>query len=72
VRQHLTDVLTRYNVTSMLDSSCGSMHWMPLVVAEQEKAKPDFRFTGTDVVCSLIERHKQTFASRPNMRFEVR
>ena len=29
----LLDVLRRYNVSSMMDSSCGSMHWMPLVRA---------------------------------------
>lgn len=32
VRAALVSLLTRYNITSMLDSSCGGMTWMPLVL----------------------------------------
>jgi hypothetical protein len=46
------------------------MHWMPLVLQELESTVPAFkRFHGTDVVCSLIERHKATFASHANWNF---
>ena len=71
VRGLVSDVLTRYNVSSMLDSSCGSMHWMPLVLGEREKARADFRFMGTDVVCMLIDQHKQTFSNHTNWDFQV-
>lgn len=63
IRATLLDVITRYNITSLLDSSCGSMLWMPLVLKEAQTKNPEFRFKGTDVVCSLIERHKITYAN---------
>ena len=72
VRQQLLTVLSRYNISSMLDSSCGSMHWMPLVLQEREKSKPDFRFMGTDVVCNLISNHTVNFAAHKNWNFKVR
>jgi len=58
----------------MLDSSCGSMHWMPLVLKEAAAAnnKSDFSFMGTDVVCSLINKHVVTFANQTNWKFQVR
>lgn len=71
IRKQLTDVLTRYKISSMLDSSCGSMHWMPLVLKEHEQKTPGFKFMGTDVVCSLIEKHKVTFANQTNWQFQV-
>lgn len=55
----------------MLDSSCGSMHWMPLVLQEHEKKQKDFKFMGTDVVCSLIDQHKVTFVNHTNWQFQV-
>jgi hypothetical protein len=48
---------------SFLDSSCGSMHWMPLVAKAAHDADPDFRFTGSDAVCSLIEGHHAKFTT---------
>jgi hypothetical protein len=72
VRRILLDVMDRYNVTSLLDSSCGSMHWMPLVLEEQEKKIKDFRFMGTDVACIMIDQHKTNFSNHPHWNFEVR
>lgn len=54
----------------MLDSSCGRMFWMPLVLDEVEQQNSDFRFMGTDVVCSLIDKHVQTYANRTNWQFQ--
>ena len=71
VRQQILNIIRRYNISSMLDSSCGSMHWMPLVLEEVEKSQPGFRFMGTDVVCMLIDQHKQTFVNHTNWNFQV-
>ena len=53
----------------MLDSSCGSMLWMPLVLREYQKEVPDFRFYGSDVVCSLIDQHKANYTMEANWQF---
>jgi hypothetical protein len=47
------------------------MHWMPLVLKEVQQQQPDFKFMGTDVVCSLIDKHVQTYKDQPNMKFQV-
>eukprot|EP00775_Hariotina_reticulata_P009451 gene9451-9617_t len=70
IRQQLPKLIAKYNISSMLDSSCGSMHWMPMVVQEATQARPDFKFMGSDVVCSLVEKHKASFANRTNMQFQ--
>lgn len=70
LRNALPDIIKRYKITSMLDSSCGSMHWMPLVLQDVEKVQPGFKFMGTDVVCSLIDSHKSNFASHSNWQFD--
>jgi hypothetical protein len=69
VRAALPGIIKRYNITSMLDSSCGSMLWMPLVLAEVEREQPGFRFHGSDVVCPLIANHTTTFAHKTNYAF---
>jgi hypothetical protein len=71
VRQHILAIIHRYNISSMLDSSCGSMHWMPLVLEEAGKSQPGFKFMGTDVACMLIDQHKQTFVNHTNWGFQV-
>jgi hypothetical protein len=55
----------------MLDSSCGSMHWMPRVLAEVEEDKPRFKFYGSDVVCDLTAQHTKNFTMKGhrNWRF---
>jgi hypothetical protein len=70
IRATLLDVISRCNITSMLDSSCGSMLWMPTLLQEVEATQPGFRFHGTDVACTLIDKHKQTFAEHKDWRFE--
>jgi hypothetical protein len=42
----LTGLIKKYGINSMLNSSCGSMHWMPLVLKEVQQQKPDFKFRG--------------------------
>ncbi|GBF88666.1 hypothetical protein Rsub_01565 [Raphidocelis subcapitata] len=69
IRAALLDVLRRHNIKSMLDSSCGSMLWMPLALREYQKQVPDFKFYGSDVVCSLIDGHKVKYASEANWQF---
>lgn len=63
VRASLSDVIAKYKIKSFLDSSCGSMHWMPLVARAAHEADPAFRYTGTDAVCSLVDDHRLIFAN---------
>jgi hypothetical protein len=70
IRQELPRLIAKYNISSMLDSSCGSMHWMPEVVQAATATRPNFTFMGTDVVCSLIEQHKANFVNITNMQFQ--
>lgn len=69
IRAALPGVIKRYGIKSMTDSSCGSMLWMPSVLQEVEKDQPGFKFHGSDVVCSLIEKHQKTFVDKPNWSF---
>eukprot|EP00878_Enallax_costatus_P039111 GHUV01044643.1.p1 GENE.GHUV01044643.1~~GHUV01044643.1.p1 ORF type:complete len:269 (+),score=50.62 GHUV01044643.1:89-895(+) len=69
VRSVLPQIIKKYNITTMLDSSCGSMVWMPEVVKKATAQNPNFKFMGTDVVCNLIKKHKSTFANNTNMKF---
>ena len=63
LRASLTGLIAKYRIKSLLDSSCGSMHWMPLVAKAAHEADADFKFTGSDAVCSLITLHQATFAA---------
>lgn len=70
LRMGLIGLLNRYNIKSMLDSSCGSMAWMPLVLDNITLSQPDFRFMGTDVVDFLIQNHTRRFANHTNWSFK--
>lgn len=70
LREGLTDLLLRYKIKSMVDASCGSMAWMPLVLRAVQARRPGFRFQGNDVVCGLIEKHRATFSNESNWRFD--
>lgn len=69
VRETLPSLVQRYGIKSMLDSSCGSMHWMPLALTNITHSLPDFRFMGTDLVCDLMEQHWGTFKEHKNWQF---
>jgi len=71
LRAALPKLVQKYNINSMLDSSCGSMFWMPLVLRDIQQSNPGFRFMGTDVVCSLIKKHVDTFKNESNWNFQV-
>jgi hypothetical protein len=71
IRAALPAFIEKYKIRSMQDSSCGSMHWMPLVLRRVQDKDKAFKFMGTDVACSQIERHKVTFKLNKTMRFEV-
>lgn len=70
VRAQLVDVIKSFGITSMMDTSCGSMAWMPQALEEIEAHSPGFMFAGSDVVCSLIERHRSNFTAKANWRFD--
>lgn len=69
LRETLPSLIHKYGIKSMLDSSCGSMHWLPLVLENVTQSMPEFQFMGTDVVCGLTEAHKQTFKKHQNWKF---
>jgi hypothetical protein len=71
IRAALPALIKKYNINSMLDSSCGSMHWMPLVLREAKAHNKGFKFMGTDVVCSLIDKHRETFKNETDWKFQV-
>lgn len=49
IRSELPKLLQERGARSMVDTSCGSMLWMPLVLEEIEKSIPGFKFRGQDV-----------------------
>jgi hypothetical protein len=71
LRSALIELLTKYNIKSMLDSSCGGMVWMPLVLSKITESQPSFRYMGTDVVDWLIEKHAKQFANHSNWVFKT-
>ncbi|KAF6257993.1 hypothetical protein COO60DRAFT_1520969 [Scenedesmus sp. NREL 46B-D3] len=70
IRRVLQGVVSKYNITSMLDSACGSMVWMPLALKEVEATNPSFKFMGSDVTCALVDKHTSTFAEHGNWKFD--
>lgn len=69
VRQQLGKLLISKGVRSMIDSSCGDMRWMPLVLGEVSGTVPGFRYLGLDVACPVIEDHKRTFIANSTWEF---
>lgn len=69
LRQHLFEFLREHNVTSLLDSSCGSMFWLPEVLRTYATVNPSFRFLGLDVACDIIEQHKLRFENDTQWSF---
>ncbi len=70
VRSDLISVIKRYEVKSMMDAACGSMHWMPMVLANITATQPDFKFLGLDVACPLINNHTATFTDHSSWAFQ--
>jgi hypothetical protein len=69
VREGLGTILRKYNITSMMDSSCGSMVWMPIALRSMA-ATQNFKFLGVDVACSLVDKHRQQFANETDWSFQ--
>jgi hypothetical protein len=69
LRSALVDLLLKYKVKSMIDSSCGGMVWMPEVVEKVREQIPDFKYLGLDVACALVTNHTAAFADKPYMSF---
>lgn len=69
LRHILPQLIAKYNISSMIDTSCGSMHWMPHVLATVKSWSPNFKFHGSDVVCNLTDRHPKTFVDEPHWSF---
>jgi hypothetical protein len=64
VRQHLPRLVSRFNISSMLDAACGSFHWMPTVLKQIEKINPDFKFYGVDIVPAVIYSARQKYPAK--------
>jgi hypothetical protein len=70
LRGGLLELIIKYKVKSMIDSSCGGMLWMPEVIEKVREQIPDFKYLGLDVACALITNHTAAFAAKPYMRFQ--
>lgn len=70
MRKQLLNFLVNHNVQTIMDSSCGSMYWMPDVLKSYAKTNPAFHFLGLDVTCSLIAQHKLMFQNNTNWSFQ--
>jgi 2-polyprenyl-3-methyl-5-hydroxy-6-metoxy-1,4-benzoquinol methylase len=57
-REIILKVIKEHNINSIVDVACGDFVWMPLVL---EKMAADFRYTGCDIVESLISAHKEKY-----------
>lgn len=76
----LTHFVMAYQISSLLDSSCGSMEWMPGTLEAIDEvraidglfgqpAKPPLNYTGADVVGALITQHQKRFAKFESWKF---
>jgi len=69
-RETLFTVIKRFNLTSLLDLSCGGMLWMPIFLRNISTIIPNFKFKGLDITESNIASHRKEFANMPNWSFE--
>ena len=53
------------DVISFGDIPCGDLQWMSYFL----KTRSDVKYTGIDIVPTLIERHKNTYKNNPNVNF---
>jgi hypothetical protein len=53
-RQILELVVLKYGLTSITDSPCGAMRWMPLALRRIGASVPCLRYTGVDVVRTVV------------------
>jgi hypothetical protein len=54
-----------------LDSPCGSLAWMPLLLNNITNEIPDFKYHGVDVVESIINSSKIRYSNRTNWKFDT-
>mmetsp|Transcript_5611 Transcript_5611/g.12429 ORF Transcript_5611/g.12429 Transcript_5611/m.12429 type:complete len:480 (+) Transcript_5611:231-1670(+) len=67
IRQKLVEVIKKYNIRSMIDAPCGSLHWMRRVIPQ---LGPGFAYVGNDVACSVIQQLNGYYgSSQDNWRF---
>lgn len=48
------------------------MAWMPLVLDEVARSKPDFKYLGLDIARPVIDANKVTFRDKANWQFDVK
>eukprot|EP01059_Diplonema_ambulator_P023173 TRINITY_DN38592_c0_g1_i1.p1 TRINITY_DN38592_c0_g1~~TRINITY_DN38592_c0_g1_i1.p1 ORF type:complete len:386 (+),score=91.27 TRINITY_DN38592_c0_g1_i1:777-1934(+) len=65
----LPHVMGKGKTVNMLDIPCGDMTWMPEFI---EGNKDAVKYTGVDIVSSLVKAHKKKFSEWGNMDFEAR
>ena len=51
---------------SILDLPCGDLQWMSYLL----QTRSDIDYTGMDIVPELIDKHKRTYADKPNIHFK--
>ena len=57
-RKIMLKIIKDYDIKSIVDVACGDLTWMPLVLDE---LKGSAKFTGCDIVESLITEHKKKY-----------
>ncbi|CAN0119371.1 unnamed protein product, partial [Ectocarpus sp. 4 AP-2014] len=58
IRTGLSNVISAFNIKSMLDAPCGDLSWMPLVSGIQ-----NVQYTGADIVEIAVETNRNKFGS---------
>ena len=69
-RKAILDVVDKYNVSSILDASCGDLTWMRELFPELDRR--GVRYVGVDTVRPVIERLNKEFEADENKTFMVR
>lgn len=56
IRSALAEVISTYDITSMLDAPCGDLSWLPLVPGIE-----NVRYTGADISELVVEDNRRKF-----------
>lgn len=71
VMDALAFVIDKFGVMSMADVPCGDMCYMTSFLNMLLKERPNFQYTGADIVEALIKKHNAYFAGVKQMNFNI-
>ncbi len=58
LRNHLPNLIEKYEIKSIVDAPCGDFNWMKLVLP-----KVNIQYTGLDIVETIVRENQKQFAS---------